>query len=119
MVNSTRPVAEWIDMNGMKERHILVYNRLLPSLSFHLQKQIISLQDGNRNLNREVQFERDSTLRSGLFQLSSEPDKARLLALLQKPAVLIVKGKINPSAEWLEDYFSKSNTLGEWVIFYN
>lgn len=119
MVNSTRPVAEWIDMNGMKERHILVYNRLLPSLSFHLQKQIISLQDGNRNLNREVQFERDSTWRNSLFQLSSEPDKARLLALLQKPAVLIVKGKINPSAEWLEEYFSKSNTLGEWVIFYN
>ncbi|MBX2958163.1 MAG: phospholipid carrier-dependent glycosyltransferase [Cyclobacteriaceae bacterium] len=118
-VNTTQPIAEWIERNGMSERQIMVYNRLLPSLSFHLQKQIVSLQDGNHNLNREIQFESDSTWRDNLFELNNEEDKARLLSILQEPAVLVVKGKFKPSAEWLEDYFSKRQKLGEWSIFYN
>lgn len=118
-VNTTQPIAEWIESNGMRERQIMVYNRLLPSLSFHLQKQIVSLQDGNHNLNREIQFESDSSWRDNLFELNNDMDKARLLSSLQEPAVLIVKGKLKPSAEWLENYFSKRQKLGEWSIFYN
>lgn len=97
----------------------MVYNRLLPSLSFHLQKQIVSLQDDNYNLNREVQFESDSTWKDNLFDLNNEADKIRLLSALQRPTVLIVNGKLKPSAEWIKDYFSKKQELGAWLIFYN
>lgn len=119
LVNATQPIAEWIDSNGMNERQIMVYNRLLPSLSFHLQKPIISLQDDNHSLNREVQFQSDSTWKDNLVNLNNETDKARVRMALQKPTILIVKGKLKPAAEWMQNYFSKEQQLGEWLIFYN
>ncbi|MFN3841049.1 MAG: phospholipid carrier-dependent glycosyltransferase [Cyclobacteriaceae bacterium] len=118
-ISTTQPLAEWIERNGMNEHQIMVYNRLLPSLSFHLQKQIISLRDGNHNLDREVQFQSDSTWKDNLIDLSNKTDKVRLLTTLQKPAVLIVKGELKPAAEWMREYFSKEQKLDEWVIFYN
>ncbi len=39
----TRPLAEFIQSEGLADRPILVYDRLLPSLAFNLDRNIITL----------------------------------------------------------------------------
>jgi len=117
-INSTRSLAAWIKDNQLQDRNILVYNRLLPSLAFHLNDDIISLHDGNRYLKREVNFEKDEAWKQGLFDLTNPQDADRLLALLQTDPVMIVKGKVNPSSQWLLTYFSHQHKEGEWIIYY-
>ncbi len=117
-INSTRPLAGWIKDNQLQDRNILVYNRLLPSLAFHLNDDIISLHDGNRYLKREVNFEKDEAWKKELFDLTNPLEADRLLPLLRTDPVMIVKGKVNPSSQWLLPYFSNQHTEGEWVIYY-
>lgn len=117
-INSTRPLAAWIKEHQLQDRNILVYNRLLPSLAFHLNDDIISLHDGNRYLKREVNFEKDEAWKRGLFDLTNPKEADRLLSLLQKNPVMIVKGKVNPSSQWLLPYFSHQHKEGDWMIYY-
>ncbi len=117
-INSTRPLAEWIKENQLQNRNILVYNKLLPSLAFHLNVDIISLHDGNRYLKREVNFENDEEWKKGLFDLTKPSEADRLLPLMRKAPVLIVKGTVNPPSQWLLSYFSHQHQQGDWVIYY-
>ncbi len=117
-INSTQPLAEWIKENQLQNRNILVYNRLLPSLAFHLNANIISLHDGNRYLKREVNFEKDEEWKQGLFDLTKPSEADRLLPLLRSAPVLIVKGTVNTSSQWLLSYFSHQHQQGDWVIYY-
>ncbi|MBL7857524.1 MAG: glycosyltransferase family 39 protein [Cyclobacteriaceae bacterium] len=118
MVNSTRPLTMWMQENSLADRQIIVYNRLVPSLAFNLQKDIISVHDGNRNLDREVQFEKNEQWRKTLFLLDKVEDRQRLEAVLEKPSVLVYKGTIKPTSIWLTRNFSHQKRFDEWVILY-
>jgi 4-amino-4-deoxy-L-arabinose transferase len=92
---------------------------MLPSLSFHLQKPIISLNDGSHNLNREIQFEKNEEWKNELFFLKDSVDTQRLAERLQEPSLLIVKNKIKDSSAWLYEYYNRKQVLGAWTIFFN
>jgi 4-amino-4-deoxy-L-arabinose transferase len=117
--SSSQSLADWIKLSGFENRPILVYNRMLPSLSFHLQKSIISLNDGSHTLNREIQFEKNEEWKNELFFLKDSVDKQRLAERLQEPSLLIVKNKIKDSSAWLYEYYNRKQVLGAWTIFYN
>lgn len=117
--SSSQSLADWIKLSGFENRPILVYNRMLPSLSFHLQKPIISLNDGSHTLNREIQFEKNEEWKNELFFLKDSVDKQRLAERLQEPSLLIVKNKIKDSSAWLYEYYNRKQVLGAWTIFYN
>jgi 4-amino-4-deoxy-L-arabinose transferase len=117
--SSSQSLADWIKLRGFDNRPILVYNRMLPSLSFHLQKPIISLNDGSHNLNREIQFEKNEEWKNELFFLKDSVDTQRLAERLQEPSLLIVKNKIKDSSAWLYEYYNRKQVLGAWTIFFN
>ena len=117
-VNSTNPITIWIQENKLDNRQVMVYNRLLPSISFHLQKDIISIHDGNRNLDREIQFERNEDWKNTLFTLGNPEDRKRLELILQKPSVLLYKGKIKEESAWISHTFKNQKQLGDWFILY-
>lgn len=117
--NSTAPIAGWIEANGMKDRQVIVYDRLLPSLAFHLDANVVSVNDGNRYLNREVQFETDDGWKNSLFYLTHPQDSARLQAVLPGNSILLVKGEVKDNTRWLTRDFAKRVLLGEWAVYYN
>ena len=117
--NSTLPLTHWIKQNGLENKQIVVYDRLLPSLSFDLQKDIISISNGNRYLNREVQFEKVDTWKNSLFYLSKADDVERLRSILEKPSVMVAKGEVQQNALWLTARFGKKMKLDDWTIYYN
>jgi 4-amino-4-deoxy-L-arabinose transferase len=106
-VNSITPLTSWLKENSLDDRQVMVYDRLLPSASFYLQKEIISINDGNRTLDREVQFEKNDDWKNNLYFLRHAEDRRRIEILLEKPSVLIYKGRLKPESNWLSEKFNK------------
>ncbi|WP_266202619.1 ArnT family glycosyltransferase [Pontibacter kalidii] len=116
--NGSRPVAEVIVARNLQQRPILVYNKLLPSLAFELNRSIVSLDDGTSKLERELQFEQDKQWREQLLQLKRPEDMQRLRELLQQKPVLVVKNELPEERQWMLGYFDRQEQVGEWVVYY-
>jgi len=114
------PVAAWIKENHVENREILVYNKRLPSLAFEMNRSIVSLYDGDRTLNREVQFEKDNMWQKYLYNITEKKEKIRLQNRLKStPSVLIsYKKVIPPKHTWLKEYYRKHTVIGKWNIYY-
>lgn len=93
-INSTQPLSDFIKEHQLNNREILVYNKRLPSISFNLQKPIISLYDGNKDLNREVQFEQNDNWKQNLINLQDETEQAGLKKTLHTNATILIVYKI-------------------------
>ncbi|TPE43505.1 ArnT family glycosyltransferase [Pontibacter mangrovi] len=118
LTNGSRPIAQAIQAKNLQERPILVYDRLLPSLAFELNRNIISLQDGSHKLERETQFERDEAWRAQLLQLGSPEGMEQLRQLLQQKPVLVVKRELPPERAWMLEHFTGQEKVGDWTIYY-
>lgn len=116
--NGSRPVAEAIEAHSLQKRPILVYNRLLPSLAFELNKEIISLKDDSNKLEREIQFEQDEQWREQLLELERSQDMQRLRQLLQQDVVLVVKNELPGKRQWMLQHFDEQVQVGKWTIYY-
>ncbi|MCX2740024.1 glycosyltransferase family 39 protein [Pontibacter anaerobius] len=116
--NGSRPIAEVIRANNLEERPILVYNKLLPSLAFELNRSIVSLEDGSSHLEREVQFEQDEQWREQLLQLNQQEDMERLKELLQQHPVLVVKNKLPEERQWILQHFKNQVQAGKWMVYF-
>lgn len=114
--NSTEPIANWIRQNGLVDHQIIVYDQLLPSLAFALGKDVISVNNGNRNLNREVQFEKSDGWKHLLINLN---DRNRIVldSLLAKPSIIISKGTLYNSSLLSNRSLSKKKEFGNWVLY--
>ena len=118
MTNGSRPIAQAIVAKQLQTRNILVYDKLLPSLAFELDKQTISLHDGNKSLEREIQFERDEAWRNQLLELSQPKDLERLQQLLQQQPVLVVQDELPRRRSWMLRYFKQQQQAGKCTIYY-
>ncbi|ARS36222.1 glycosyltransferase family 39 protein [Pontibacter actiniarum] len=118
LTNGSRPIANVIRQHNLAQRPILVYNKLLPSLAFELNRSIVSLEDGSSDLDREVQFERDERWREDFLRLEDPADAARLRQLLQQQPVLVVKNTLPKERQWLLQHFSQHVKVGKWTVFY-
>ena len=112
----TRPLAEFIQSQGLEDEPILVYNRLLPSLAFNLDRDIITLNNGG--VERETQFEIDNGWKHYWLDLHEPASVEQLRNLVQSPSVLVTKSKLTDEWNWLTQNYNQSKTLGKWIIYY-
>jgi 4-amino-4-deoxy-L-arabinose transferase len=114
------PITEWIKSNNLDKQEILVYNKRVPSIAFELNHSIISLYDGDRSLNREVQFETNSSWREYLYNLTKPSENMRLKELLDtNPSMLITyKVTLPQRLKWLQNYYPKYKEIGKWRVYY-
>lgn len=117
-VNSTRPLSQWIIDHHLDNRNIIVYNNLLPSVAFHLNKSIITVYDGNSHAARELQFETSDKWKDFYYDLKKPGEDKRFSAALLAPSVLIVKGDLREHVAWIPSRFHNRQQIGEWTIFY-
>jgi len=118
-VNSPRPVTDFIIKNNLNNRMIIVYNTRKPSIAFGLNKSIISLYDGAKDLDRETQFEQDTLWKKYLIDLKNENEIHKLKLILQKPTVLLVyKHPLPENRLWLIDGYDNVKNMEKWTIYY-
>lgn len=71
--NSMKPIANFI--NSIDKGHQLyIFNDLLPSLQFYTNQKIVTLNNGHNLTQREVQFQKDETYKTHLFDLTLQED---------------------------------------------
>ncbi len=117
--NGLQPIAKFIREKGLKEREILVYNKLLPSLAFELNKMTISLYNGSKKLKRETQFEENNDWEKYLINLKTDRGESSLKDILKKPTVLIVyKHRLPKKLGWLYKKYLHKKRIYKWFIYY-
>lgn len=117
-VNTLEPVASFIANNNLGHRNILVYDQLLPSLAFELDREIISVYDGNKYLRRETQFEKEESWKDTLIDVTNEGSFRKLDSLLSERSVLIVKNELPLRLKDQVNTWSKRE-VGKWLVYYN
>lgn len=113
----TRPLARFIQTQELANLPILVYNRLLPSLAFNLDRDIITLDDGG--VERETQFQLDDKWKRYWLDIREPASVEQLKNLVQSPSVLVTKTKLPEKWNWLAQNYSQSESLGKWTIYYS
>lgn len=97
----------------------MIYNTRKPSLSFHLNKSVISLYDGGQSLKRETQFEEDLHWKKYLIDLDSEEESTYLKQVLTTPTVLIVYKNILPEKRrWIQNAYKHKKVMEKWSVYY-
>lgn len=113
----TRPLAKFIQAQRLENEPILVYNRLLPSLAFNLDRDIITLNNGG--VERETQFQTNDDWKRFWFDLREPDEKERLTKLVQTSSVLVVKETLPDELHWLQSNYNHAEALGKWTIYYS
>ncbi len=92
-INSVKPLAEFIKNNSQIENEVVVYNYLLPSLSFYLNKDITTINHGKYTTEREVQFETNDQWKKHLINYFENSERERLLKLASDKPIFLIKRK--------------------------
>lgn len=115
-LKSMKPIADFIIKKGLRDRDIIVYDLIRPSLAFHLNKSIISVYYWREGLNRETEFEEDLNFKKYLLNGHKEEDKAYLKQVTKAPTVLLIYRY--DIAKWLKKEYKHKELMGEWSIYY-
>ena len=112
----TRPLAKFIQSKGLENEPVLVYNKLLPSLAFNLDRDIITLNNGG--VERETQFQVNDEWKRFWIDIREPTSVESLRNLVQSPSVLVAKKKLPDEWSWIAQSYSQSESLGKWTIYY-
>jgi 4-amino-4-deoxy-L-arabinose transferase len=116
-VNTISDVSSFIKEKGLEKGHIVVYDELLPSMAFELNRDVVFLYGGNRSLQREVQFEENENWRSYLIDASLKP-AGNLSTLLSGKSVLVTKKELPPNLSSIVERGWHNQVIGKWTVFY-
>ncbi|MCF4101170.1 glycosyltransferase family 39 protein [Gillisia sp. M10.2A] len=121
-INSIKEVVQYLkDEKGEQLDKFVVYDYLLPSASFYLNEDIITVYNTNFNAKRETKFQRDTLYKSNYLEYNRPKDLDRFKNLLKNENnVLIYRKKtpLNDSLQYLLNNFKNVKEMGKWVIHY-
>lgn len=115
IANDQRNVAQEAKAKLSDEGRIWVYDRRLPSVAFHAHQNIISIYNGNRELNRETRFEKTDKWKHSLIDID---DRRLKSPSFFKGSVLLsrISDADESGFKKLEDFFAERETVDGWVI---
>jgi 4-amino-4-deoxy-L-arabinose transferase len=125
-LKSMKPVTDFIIAKGLQDRNIIMYNLRKPSVAFHLNKSIISVNETNPSLARETEFEQDLNWKKYLIDMNKKGEQSRLKELLATPSVFIVYHypkyaqypPLAPQRLWIKNGFQHKEKIGNWIVYY-
>lgn len=120
LIGGTRPLAQFIQSQGLQDRPVLVYNKLLPSLAFNLDRNVITINDtdANHSIQREYQFETNDRWRQYWLYSDQPAARASLAELARSPSTLITRGEVPERWNWLLGNYSNAQEIGRWTVHY-
>ncbi len=121
LINSTDGIAKHITDKQLNHRQILVYNTLLPSLAFTLNKAFITVNDNYYLSNRNTVFQPNDNYRKYYLTLNNKSDLNRFQNLLQHDKITLVIDKKRPlqdSLQYLLKNFEHTKNFGKWILYY-
>jgi len=114
-LNSPKPMAEYI-LKEHENSQVVVFNELLPSLSFYLDRMIVTVNNGKYTTQRETQFESNEDYKEYLIDFKTE--ESRLQRLLENNSILIIKKKNKLKSDFAKS-FKHEKVFGKYSLLYN
>jgi len=121
-INSIKEIAEFIQKEkGTNLNSVMIYDNLLPSASFYLNTEVITISNTNYNTFRETQFEDDLDYMKTLFDINTTEGLQSLkTSIIQKDQVYLERKK-NPlpdSLSYLLSHFTHKVEKDKWILYY-
>ena len=118
-INGTGPIATFIQQQ-MPHAKVLVWNRVLNSISFNLEKPVYSLKFSHYSLDRNTRFQPDDRWKNNLIDTRDTTEQRYLRTLLAEPAVLIryKRDKIPDELGWIIQNFPHQKDFNKFTLYY-
>ncbi|SHJ43990.1 4-amino-4-deoxy-L-arabinose transferase [Arenibacter nanhaiticus] len=101
--------------------HLIALDVFIPSASFYLNQDIITVKGNTTRVRRDIQFEEDTLYRENLLDISHEKELRKLQQLMQaKNTVLLVRKK-DTISDFLCDQienFKHQIEIDQWRLYY-
>lgn len=120
LIGGTRPIARFIQAQGLQNQPVMVYGKLLPSLAFNLDRDIITISDEleARGVTRETEFQTDDRWKQ-YWIYPNQPDSMRYWErLVASPSVLVMRGNLPDNRAQILQRYSQTKKIGPWTVFY-
>ncbi|MEL7508120.1 MAG: glycosyltransferase family 39 protein [Cyanobacteria bacterium J06554_1] len=117
---STDVVSRVIQQRRLEDLPVLVYNETLPSLSFGLNRDTITINDGVVN---EAYFQTDVQTAAQdwgnrWIRLDSPSANRYLRRLMTAPSVMVIPGDLPPRWNWIKINYPNREWAGRWQVLY-
>ena len=100
---------------------LIIYDDLIPSAKFYLNRNIITVHDNNYRTIREIQFEHDTLFKKSIINIRNPSELDRFKELFKEKNQVFIerkKSQINDSLSYLLETFTHKVEKDKWVIYY-
>jgi 4-amino-4-deoxy-L-arabinose transferase len=121
-INSAKELIGFVKQKSGKDfNRLIIYDYLLPSASFYLDDEIVTVESTNYKAQREVRFEKAVLYKRNFLDLKQKEDLQRFKDLMQEKGNILIERKGLPvcdSLDYLLKNFSKCEEMNQWIIYY-
>jgi len=122
MINSAKELVTYAKQKSGKDfNRLIVYDYLLPSASFYLDDEIVTVENTNYTAQREVKFEKVAHYKRNFLDLKQKEDLQRFKDLMQEKGNILIERKdhrVSNSLDYLLKNFSQCEEMNKWIIYY-
>ena len=122
MINSAKELIGFAKQNSRKDfNRLIVYDYLLPSASFYLDEEIVTVENTNFNAQREIRFEKAAFYKGNFLDIKQKEDFQRFKDLMREKGNILIERKnhpVNDSLKYLFKNFSHCEEMNKWIIYY-
>jgi 4-amino-4-deoxy-L-arabinose transferase-like glycosyltransferase len=115
-VETTQPLVQFIQAKKLQDLPILVYDETLPSLAFNLDRDIITIDDGQ--VTPDVRFQTRRDWRQYWIQTNQPSSVQYLRRLISTPSVWVVAGDLPERWHWIRSNYPRVERAGRWQVLY-
>jgi 4-amino-4-deoxy-L-arabinose transferase len=122
MINSAKELMGFAKQKSGKDlNRLIVYDYLLPSASFYLDDEIVTVENTNFNAQRETRFEKAAIYKRNFLDLKQKEDLQRFKDLMLEKGNILIERKghqMNDSLDYILKNFSQCEEMNKWIIYY-
>jgi len=100
---------------------LFIYNIWVPSASFYLDRDVVTIKEGDERVDRDIRFEKDSLYKNTLIDLEVPEDLARLEQMLKKKNQAFLRLQKDTLPENLNEAvgrFPHKDSVDRYIIYY-
>ncbi len=122
MINSAKELMGFVKQkSGRDFNRLVIYDYLLPSASFYLNNEIVTVENANFNAQREIRFEKSAIFKRNFLDLKQKEDLRRFKDLMREKGNILIERKghpMNDSLDYILKNFSQCEEMDKWIIYY-
>ncbi|MEO1592252.1 MAG: glycosyltransferase family 39 protein [Cyanobacteria bacterium J06632_22] len=115
-IETTAPLAQFIRSRQLQDQTILVFDQSLPSLAFALDRDLVTIDNGN--VTPDVTFQTRSAWRQQWVATDQASTARYLRRLISQSSVLITEEPLPDQWNWVQVSYPEVQAVGRWQVHY-